>query len=326
MSSIRPAISVIIEGYNESLLLGSAGNSLAGLLRQDFPLDRVQVLLLGRRTECLKWRNTSAADQARFHSFCLIEEDEAHYYDLKNLGADAADADILVFLDSDTVPSAGWLSAIADGFKRGARVQAGVSMFIGEGGQSCDSLTLTAAASISWGFIVPLPGEPEARGFLSHNLAIDADLFRSIRYRSDLGRTCAGSFLSANLKKKSIPIRFESGQSVAHVFDLKWWLTRLHVRFGYEVFRLRRLEGGSRHTWVRRLRWLEPVLVGAWHVALDFPQWWRYGRARKLTVAAILTGLPVVFGLSLAARGAEVYGMYATLRDPDRMEAFALSN
>jgi hypothetical protein len=321
----RPAISVIVEGYNESLALGSVGDSLSGLMRQDYPLERVQLLLLGRSMECVNWRKTPTGIQDRFHSFRVIEDEESHYYDLKNRGADAAEAEILVFLDSDTVPSRGWLSAVVEGFSRGARVQAGLSAFAGEK-KSPDSLILTAAASVSWGFVVPAPRRKHARGFLSHNLAIEADLFRSIRYRSDLGRTCAGSFLHAELYARGVPIHFAPGQSVMHIFDLKWWLTRLHVRFGHEVFLLRRLEGGSRHAWVRRLGWLEPILVGGWHVILDVPQWWRYSLARGQGALATLSGLPVLLALSIAARSAEVYGIYATLRNPERMKDFALNN
>jgi hypothetical protein len=42
-----PLVSVVIEGYNESLDLGSALKALEGLRHQNYDLSRVEVLLVG---------------------------------------------------------------------------------------------------------------------------------------------------------------------------------------------------------------------------------------------------------------------------------------
>lgn len=326
MEKASPLLSVIIEGYNESLALGRAGTVIDALLDQDFPLERVEVLLVGAVREASRWADFDESIHSRFHALRIIGQDDLHYYALKNLGADMANGELLVFLDSDTLPQAGWLRAIVHGMTNGVGAQAGVTSFVGENGWSQEHPVLASAASISWGFLVPSPGEREARGFLSHNFAIRADLFRSIRYRTDLGRTCAGYFLGRDLAERGVEIAFSPAQRVAHVFDMTWWLTRLHVRFGHEVYRLRRLDPGLPHQWAVRLNWLEPLLVGAWHMVLDIPQWRRYGAARGMPIGRLLLCLPLVAALSVFARSAEIAGMYATMLQPRRMQRFARSN
>jgi len=324
-----PLISVVIEGYNESLALGSALNAVDALLEQDFPLNQVELILVGEEREIRRWESLRERASEIVHSFHIAGVDGMHYYDLKNQGAQLARGEILVLLDSDTIAEPGWLEAIVEGFRGGADVQAGITTFVGERGRSPEHPLLVAAAAISWGFIIPshqADGWPEARGFLSHNVAFRTSVFREIQFRSDLGRTCAGSFLAQALKARNIPIVFNPQQRVAHVFNMKWWLTRLHVRFGYEVFRLRRLDSRLAHSWVRKLSWLEPALVGVWHMLLDIPQWRRTCVARDVPLARQILVFPVLALLSMLARGAEVYGMYATRVNSERMEKFAQSN
>ena len=43
----RPLVSVVVEGYNESLSLGRASAAIDALLEQDFPLEQVEVILVG---------------------------------------------------------------------------------------------------------------------------------------------------------------------------------------------------------------------------------------------------------------------------------------
>ena len=205
-----------------------------------------------------------------------VGADGAHYYQLKNLGVQHSTGEIVAFIDSDALPNADWLRRIATGITSGAAVVAGITLFRWENGSRRFAGFLTAAASISWGFIV---GDPP-RGFLSHNAAFRRVDFERIRYREDLGRTCAGSFLHESLIQQELPIRFQPEQRVYHAFNFRWWITRLHVRFGHEVHLLRRLNPQARHRWVRRLGPLEPLASMAWHMALDLPQWFRFSKAR----------------------------------------------
>jgi glycosyltransferase involved in cell wall biosynthesis len=318
----RPAVSVLIEGYNDSLDLGSALETVQSVRDQTYPLDQVEIILTGSQEQAARWRE-ALADERRFFAVKIIGVD-AHYYRLKNLAAEAADGDILAFTDSDALPDRGWLQAIVRGIDGGAEAVAGLTLFRPEKGTRWPKLA-AVAASISWGFIVGHPGSPP-RGFLSHNVGFRRSAFEQIRYREDLGRTCAGSFLYDELARHGLSMRFQPDQRVQHVFTWRWWLSRLHVRFGYEVFLLRRLNPSARHGWTRKLGLVEPLATMAWHMLLDIPQWFRFSRQLGWPWPRRAAYVPWVCLLSLGARSAEAYGMYSTIADPERMRRFALTN
>jgi len=100
----KPAISVIVEGYNDSLDLGSALETVKSLANQTWPLERVEIILAGSVQQASAWQE-ALAQERRFFAVKVIGAD-AHYYRLKNLGAEAASGDILAFTDSDALPGA----------------------------------------------------------------------------------------------------------------------------------------------------------------------------------------------------------------------------
>lgn len=322
-SCASPRVSVIVEGYNESFDLGRAATTLAHLERQDLPCNEVEVILVGSPEQVSEWRPLREENH-RFFDVRLIGM-HAHYYALKNHGALVARADIVAFLDSDTVPVEAWLRSILESMEAGAEVSAGLTLFGGDSARRPDPPLRRVAASISWGFVVG-DTKGSARGFLSHNLAIKRDTFRAHPYREDLGRTCAGSFLYDELARSGAKIVLHPSQRVAHNFSFGWWLGRLHVRFGHEVARLRRLNLQAPHRYLRWVPWAEPILTAAWHVMLDYPQWWRYSRARGGSLLSTIALVPALTVLSVLARSAEMLGMYATVLFPERMARFAASN
>lgn len=317
-----PTVSVLIEGYNDSLDLGSALETVQSVADQTYNLGQVEIILTGSQQQAARWR-VALADERRFFAVKIIGAD-AHYYRLKNLAAEAAHGDILAFTDSDALPESGWLEAIVRGIEGGAEAVAGLTLFRPEKGSPWPNLAVVAA-SISWGFIVGNPGG-RPRGFLSHNVGFRRSTFEQIRYREDLGRTCAGSFLYDELVRNSLPIRFQPDQRVQHVFTWRWWLKRLHVRFGYEVFQLRRLNPSARYGWTRKLGFVEPLATMTWHMLLDIPQWFRFSRQLGWLWPRRVAYVPWVCLMSLGARSAEACGMYSTIVDPERMRRFALTN
>jgi len=318
-------VSVVIEGYNESLALGSAAETVAALAAQDYPSGETEVLLVGSQEQVERWRATFPAPDG-FADVTFLGADGAHYYELKNLGADAARGEVIAFLDADVVPRPGWLSALVSAIDAGADVVAGLSLFRAEQGHRYPRPFLTVASSVTWGYVLGEDGagRPSPRGFLSHNVGFRAETFRLHRYRTDLGRSCAGTLLFDELRRAGAQIVLEPAQQVEHVFTLSWWLARLHVRFGHEVHLLRRLR--PEHSWLRRTGAAEPLLTAAWHLALDVPQWLRFARALGVPVARRLALVPLVLATSAPARAAEAAGMYATLTAPARMRRFALAN
>jgi glycosyltransferase involved in cell wall biosynthesis len=327
VSAARPRVSVVIEGYNESRDLGSADDAMTALLGQEFPLREIEVILVGSAAQVAAWQ-ARWGEGTPFHRVLAVPADGAHYYALKNEGVRHATADVLALLDSDARPEPGWIAALVGAIERGAEVSAGVTLFRGDDGRPPSDPLLQAAAAISWGFVLPRSAAPDAPlvGFLSHNVGFRTAVFRRHAYRTDLGRTCAGSFLFEDLRAAGARMAFEPGQRVAHVFSLRWWVLRLHRRFGYEVMLLRRLAGTQRHGWLTALGWLEPPLTMVWHMALDVPQWWRFGRVAGASAARRVLLLPLVIALSLLARGSEMLGMLQTRAAPEAMKRFAESN
>jgi glycosyltransferase involved in cell wall biosynthesis len=326
--AIRPRVSVVVEGYNEQLTLGTITGTLDGLRRQELPLEQIEVILVGSAAQAEVWERTLTG-ATPFFRVKAIASPGAHYYALKNDGARNASADIIAFTDSDARPEPGWLSSIVDGIAGGAEVTAGLTLFRSDSGRGPEHPLMQVAASISWGFIVPRGRGDRAVhpvGFLSHNVGFRAETLRRHPYRTDLGRTCAGSFLYKALDQTGAAMLFQPRQRVVHGFSLRWWVLRLHRRFGYEVFLLRRLDHGDRKRWLLSVKLIEPVLTMAWHVLLDVPQWLRFSGLLRVPLWRRLMLVPVVLGMSLLARGSELIGMYQTIAAPEAMKRFAESN
>jgi glycosyltransferase involved in cell wall biosynthesis len=321
----RPLISVILEGYNESKLLGVAEETMTALNRQNFPLDQVEVVLVGSSAQTNEWKQRYSVGTP-FSSVKMVALDGAHYYQLKNAGAEMASGEIIAFTDSDVHPRPGWLSAIAAGINNGADVVVGPCLFRLDNGPGPDAALMQAAASISFGWVAGKSGDkqlPSVRGFLAHNVAFRADTFRRYRFRTDLGRTLAPPLLYRALTDAGAKIAFQPEQQVSHYFAWGWWLSKLHFRWGYEVFMLRRLDKAYPNQWIARTKGLEPLVTMLWHVLLDIPRWFRFSRLLRLGSMRRFALLPVVIVISIAARGFELIGMYSTLLAPKAMKRWA---
>ncbi len=320
----QPSVSVVIEGYNESLDIGCLDETVEALSKQTFPLSKVELILVGSRAQVEAWQDRFAG--LPFQSVQFLIAEDSHYYELKNRGARMARAPIVALTDSDVAPHPDWLGAVVEGVSSGRSATAGVSLFRGSEGRRFWKPLLDAAASISWGFMIGPPEGGNAKGFLSHNLGCRATLFAEGGYRDDLGRTCAGSFLFADWRDSGVNVWFDPRQRVAHAFNFRWWVTRLHVRFGHEVYRLRRIHARQDKRWVRYLGPIEPLATFGWHVILDVPQWWRFGKLLGYSPLSRALHLPLVLGLSVAARGGELAGMYMTMVAPRAAQRFAQQN
>ena len=321
----KPVISVVVEGYNESLTF-EAVDVMEGLQKQRFSLDRVEVVLIGSAAQVARWREVYGAGSP-FYRVEMVEAEGAYYFELKNKGASVASADIVALTDCDVYPEPSWLSTIVEGVEAGADVVTGVSLFRSRGGRGSDHPLLQVAASITW---APLlegrtnGGSMCARGFQAHNVAFRSSILRSHPFRTDLHQKVAGVFLPAALHRSGIEIMLQPEQRVAHSITPGWWL-RLHMRFGYELHLLRRQEESWPHRWVRKTWLLEPPLTASWHAAMDGSRWFSYGRLIGAGRARRWVLLPVVLGMSAVARSAEMIGMYGAILSPERMARFAAS-
>ncbi len=321
----KPKISVIVEGYNESRELGTVNETMEALKKQDFPLSQVEIILVGSSAQAQGWQKIYA-DEIIFGNVKTVSFDGANYYDLKNGGAEIASGEIIAFTDSDVWPKPSWLSAIAEGINKGADVVVGPSLFRQPGGLSSDSFLMKVFASITWGWAVGKTykeGNFQAAGFMDHNVAMRAKLFDNHHYRTDLGRVIASPLLYRDLANDAFNIAYQSQQQAAHFFSWDYWLIRLHFRYGYEVYHIRRLDRQYPNQWITQTKILEPLVTMIWHILLDIPRWFRFSHHLKINLAYRLALLPLLILASTAARGAEMMGMYATIIAPKTMKKWA---
>jgi glycosyltransferase involved in cell wall biosynthesis len=316
---------VIVEGYNESRQLGTGQETMEALRKQDFPLDHVEVVLVGSVPQTREWQRLYAGETA-FFAVRTVAFESAHYYELKNGGAEIASGEIIAFTDSDVLPKPGWLSAIVEGIGSGADVVVGPSLFRQTGGLSPDAPLMRVLASITWGWVVGKHkngSHLRAVGFMDHNVALRTEVFRTHQYRTDFGRIIASPLLYRSLADARCTIALQPEQQASHHFSWRYWLIKLHFRYGYEVFQLRRLDKQYPNQWIAQSGVLEPLVTMMWHVLLDIPRWFRFSGLLRTHLLCRLALLPMVVALSSVARASEMVGMYCTMIDPARMKQWA---
>ncbi|MBB4660177.1 glycosyltransferase [Parvularcula dongshanensis] len=321
----EPIITVVLEGYNQSRALGDADDTLAALAMQDYPLDRVEVVMVGSGEQTAAW-DAECAARYPFRRVTTVPCNGAHYYELKNAGASAAVGDIVAFTDSDVIPRRSWLRGIADNIGAGADVSLGPTLFGRAGAYDPDSLLMRMTSAVTWGWVYGKPrpdGLPAARGFMDHNVAMRAEVARDFRYRTEFGRIVASPLLFRSLKNAGKEIRISPDQQAVHAFWWRYWTIGLMFRYGHEVYRLRRLDGDYPDRWLVKTGILEPVLTLFWHVSLDVPKWFRLNRTLGRPAAMSVLALPAFLLVSFAARFSEMMGMYATLLSFERTRLWA---
>jgi len=320
----RPLVSVVLDGYNETRSLGTARNTLEALKRQNFPLDRVEVIIAGSAEQIreLKEMYPSAAP---FMAIKSVAVEEGQYYQLKNSGAKIASGEIIAFTDSDVYPQANWLSSIVENLNNGADASVGLSLFKKANGWEPGGTLRHIAVSITFGYILGriTTGQlPEVRGFMDHNIALRAGTYHRFPYREDQGRTCASPLLFRTLTQGGAKLLLQPQQQVVHYFAWRYWLS-LHFRYGYEIYQIRRLDKNYPNQWIARTGILEGVFTLIWHMLLNQPRWLRFSKLRGFGLLQRVALLPVVGVLSLAANTSEMLGIYATMLRPDAMKRWA---
>jgi glycosyltransferase involved in cell wall biosynthesis len=325
----KPAVSIIVEGYNESRELGKAVNTIEALRQQDFPVNQVEIILMGSAAQVKEWE-ALCAQSAPFWGIQAVDAGGLSYLQLKNRGAQFASAEILAFTDSDVYPHRTWLSSLVNGIRSGGDVSIGLSLFKSATSWEWKRATRLAAASITWGWVVGKQRDPDRNlpcpaGFMDHNFGLRADTFRRHRYNTTFGRLCGAPLLMRSFVDSGAKLVLQPAQRVTHYFSWLYWLKCLHFRYGYEVFMLRRLNDQYPDQWIARTTVFEPIMTMVWHVLLDVPRWFRVSRLLDVHPVRRVVFLPLVMAMSCVARTAEMAGMYCTMVAPDSMKRWAES-
>lgn len=316
-------ITVVIEGYNESGALGTVSDTIGALEKQDFPLSKVNIVLVGTLEQTVQWESEFASCKS-FASIRKISCEGGNYYVSKNVGAMASYDEIVAFTDSDVMPGTRWLSSIASAITDGADVSVGISKFKGSDGNGILPLILLATSAVGWGWVI---GKKQGdcysvNGFNGHNVAFRADAFKRLMFREDLGRTTASMILYEKAREEGFKFALQPGQQGTHSFSLRGILD-FNVLVGYEILTARKLSPNLPNGWTSRTGILQPLVCLVLHSAFDIPQVYRYATVLEIKPVKRL-GLVFVAGiLSVASRLLQAVSMYATMVAPGQMRHWA---
>ena len=309
-----------MEAYNEDkTALAEHPAAVEHLLEQDFPLEQVELVLVGGKRQLEDWNEIPVAWN-RFGRVRLapMESDETHYWEQKNFSVRAAEGDIVAWVDSDVKAEPTWLASLVGAIDAGADVSVGPSLYAHDWLDSHSPLLL-AAASVSWGFVLSIrseEGKPIAHSLLGHNSGIRREVALQVPFQTGQ-RSFQSSVYYRDLVQRGFKVVYSPGQRAAHQMTFWWWVTRRHFRTGWETENAR----SEKITWpkitsLQKVPWIEPVILNGGMVLRDMTQWFSYRRVTGVSAAAAWLMLPLVFFMSAIARSAEMVGMYCWMVAP----------
>lgn len=223
MATPKHRFSIVIEWENAKLSeLDRAREMLLRLSQQIRELDPAHwhapelVILYDRQaidpaliTNIL---NTTMGATPPLRALKLIPVTGKRYYELKNYGATQTEADILVFLDSDVIPEAGWLNTLLS-----AAEQPGVDLVCGNTYIDMHSI-YTRAFALFWFFPLRASNENLVRTerFFANNVALKKQIFDTHPFPTSakLRGQCAD--LARQLVKEGYGLYLHQGARVSH--------------------------------------------------------------------------------------------------------------
>lgn len=219
----RPGYAVVIEWDNARIseleraveMLGRLRRQIAALPRPPFPAPRVLItydpqevdpaVIRGALEEAARGEGWPARVELR-------KAAGAGYYEHKNIGAAAADRELVVFLDSDVIPEEGWLEGLLRAFD-----EPGVDVVCGNTYVATDTLYRKAFA-LFWffptrsgdGSLVPSPT------FFANNVAFRREVFAAHPYPSQASFRGQCAALARELRAAGHEIHMQRSCRVSH--------------------------------------------------------------------------------------------------------------
>jgi glycosyltransferase involved in cell wall biosynthesis len=321
---MKPLVSIVIEGYNEECNgLAPLPDTLEGLLQQDFPLKQAELLLLGSAQQIDHWKTLNPGG----HSFgqvklIPVDPEDFHYWQVKNIGAKFAESEIVALIDSDALPERRWLSSLVKSIQNGADVSVGPSLYRSRH-LSPYSPWLLVAAFTSWALVLGRSSSsrgPQVGCIMAHNVALRRTVFLQHPFRH-IKRSFCSALMYFELVRSGVKLSFEPEQKVAHAVTVRWWLGRRHFRTGWETYIARTVDKDwPRIPVLEKVRVIEPILLRMGLVWRDGPHWFRFARVVGVGRMRAILLFPLALLAAIAARGAEMVGMYAVLFAPKSTE------
>jgi glycosyltransferase involved in cell wall biosynthesis len=321
---MNPAVSIVVEAYNEEANgLAPPDDTIQALLGQSFPLEQVELILIGSQRQIAEWQRVYP-DLPRFQWIKMlpVDAENSHYWQLKNRAAEYAEGEILALIDCDALPGPHWLSSGVAALLEGADASVGPSLYRTEKLAS-DSPWMMAAALPSWSFglaITSSPNDLTANALMAHNLIIRRDWLLRHPFQI-LRRSFVSSLQFFVLRRAGAKFSYTPDQRVAHGVNFRWWLSRMHFRRGWETYEGRRADSSwPRLSALQKLPWIEPVALRMGLVCRDSRHWFRFSRVLGVTRLRAALLFPLAVLASFLARTSEMIGMYAALIAPKATE------
>jgi glycosyltransferase involved in cell wall biosynthesis len=207
-----PVVSIVIEGYNEECNgLAPLPDTLEGLLQQDFPLKSAELILVGSTQQIDYWRTLNPGGGS-FGQVKLIPVEPAdfHYWQVKNIGAEFAESEIVALIDSDAFPERRWLSSLVLSIQNGADVSVGPSLYRSRHG-SPYSPWMLAAAFTSWALVLARTRRsqrPQVGCIMAHNVGLRRAVFLQHPFRP-IRRSFCSALMYFELVRSGIKLSFE---------------------------------------------------------------------------------------------------------------------
>lgn len=277
--------------------------TLDGLVRQDYR-EPVEFLLV----ETEDGRELPEDLQHILPGLRVVRTAGTTSYDLKNAGAEAAAAELVVLLDADCVPGPGWWRALIEHRRRHPEAAAisGKTVYRG------DRLLPRIFALVDRSYVdCGAPGR--TRAISNNNGALRRDVLLKFPLQNELGPF--GSKAHAEqIEAAGGELRFEPGMIVEHAYG-GWPMQRAdRRRIGFAMTRYRQLNAAARHAWMFNAGALGLPLVVAMalvgtckrclkHAPSYGVRWYQLPAALAVAVSAHALEIP---GILLALRGGRI--------------------
>ncbi len=283
----RPFVSVVIETItvrfdrgNQALADGLA-DTLDALDRQTYPPELIErIVVLDHKVA------GADADEVcrRYPSVKFLSSLANNYFAAKNAGAAAASGDIIALVDSDCVPTPGWLEALLTPFESGAAAVGGRSRYLGSS---------WAARTFSIPDLAYVLAEENgaASGFNIHNVAFRREVLLAHPFDTRIRRDGGCYLLFHQLRADGVRVVHEPRAVAEHRLDFRGFgFASKHFNRGYDgalVYRLddRAVLRGTRL--FRRFGAVALVAITGRRIAVDWLRLLRHHRQIGIPVVAL---------------------------------------
>lgn len=278
---------------------------------------------LRKNLECLKGQDveepfeTIYVDSAMFKDtlpaeiFEILPEMKTEFadvetsYQMKNLGAAAASGDIVVILDADCMPEAGWLRA----FLASMRAHPEAGAISGRTTYPGRNL-LERILALTGRTYLNRPDTDETWSISNNNAAFRRDVLRQFPL-SDKAGPFGGKLHARTIMNGGFKVMYEPRARAVHDFE-DWSMERdVRRNVGYASIKMRRLESTMSHAWMARFGYFSVPLFFTARLLLT---WWLCLRNfRDYDVA--FYELPAALGVAVAIHIMELPGMIQAVND-----------